>query len=211
MSSHSEKFILLDALNPEPRFLQLWFSHPDFDRSQQANVVLLNTDGTPLKLGGQGSVAGGSHEANPRNGNLGWKTWSLSPGEDTNIPARLTVQLRFTTGPLERVKEIAPDFSGMMSLEGDGQLNGLGQTVEGKAFVAFSVMSAQMQSRKMSAAAVTRAGRELSGSENLSERSDEKGLRVQRYEFDVPLAEVAKFIVGSRPVRTNEWPNVVLP
>ena len=152
-----------------------------------------------------------TQEPNSRNGNLGWKTWSLSPGDGPNIPARVTVQLRFTTGPLERVKENAPDFSGMMSLEGDGQLNGLGQTVEGKAFVAFSVMSSQMQSRTMSAQILTRDGRELSGSRQTSERSDGKGLRVERYEFDVPLSDVAKFIIGTRPIRTNEWKNVVLP
>jgi serine/threonine protein kinase len=198
-------------ITPEPRFIHLWLSHPDFGRSQQADLVLIDADGKPLKLGGQGSVAGGSQEPNSRNGNLGWKTWSLSPGDGTNIPASVTVQLRYTVGPLERVKDIAPDFSGMMSLEGDGQLNGMGQTVEGKAFVAFSVMSAQMQSRKMSAQVVTRDGRELSGSRQTSERSDGKGLRVERYEFDVPLSDVAKFIIGSRPIRTNDWKDVVLP
>jgi hypothetical protein len=26
-----------------------------------------------------------------------------------------------------------------------------------------------------------------------------------------PLADVAKFIVGTRPIRTMEWTNVVLP
>jgi len=51
----------------------------------------------------------------------------------------------------------------------------------------------------------------LSGSRQTSERSDGKGLRVERYEFDVPLSDVAKFIIGTRPIRTNEWKNVVLP
>jgi serine/threonine protein kinase/biopolymer transport protein ExbD len=197
-------------LNPEPRFLHLWFSHPEFGRGQDARVLLLDADGKPIKLGGQGSVAGGSQEPNPRNGHLGWKTWSLSPGDVMNIPARVTIQLRYTTGPLERTKNISPDFSGMMSLEGDGQLNGLGQTVEGKAFVAFSVLSAQMQSRQMSAMVITRGGRELTGSGSHSERSDGLGLRVERYEFDVPLSDVANFRIGSRPIRTNEWRNVVL-
>lgn len=197
-------------LSPEPRFLHLWFSHPDFDLSQQASVVLLHADGTPLKLGGQGSVAGGSQEPNSRNGELGWKTWSLSPGEGTNIPARVTVQLCYTAGPLERVQEIAPDFSGGMSLEGAGGLNGIGNTAKGKAFISFSVMSAQMQARRMSAVAITREGKVLAGSENMSERSDGNGVRVQLYEFAVPLAEVVKFRVGSREVRTNEWKEVVL-
>ncbi len=198
-------------LQPEPRFLHLWFSHPDFSRGQYAAVELLDTNGNALKLGGQGAVAGGSQDPNEWNGQFGWMSWTMSPGEGTNIPACIAVRLRYTTGPMERVKEVPPDFSGGMSLEGDGALNGVGQTADGKAFVAWSVDATRMRGRKMSATVVTKDGRELSGGANTMGRGDGAGLLAERHEFDVPLSDVALFRIGSRPIRTNEWSNVVLP
>jgi hypothetical protein len=37
------------------------------------------------------------------------------------------------------------------------------------------------------------------------------GVRVENFDFEIPLADVAKFIIGTRPIRTSEWKNVVLP
>jgi len=37
------------------------------------------------------------------------------------------------------------------------------------------------------------------------------GVGTEKFDFDVPLADVAKFIIGTRPIRTMEWTNVVLP
>ena len=37
------------------------------------------------------------------------------------------------------------------------------------------------------------------------------GVRAENFEFYIPIADVAKFIIGTRPIRTNEWKNVVLP
>jgi hypothetical protein len=34
---------------------------------------------------------------------------------------------------------------------------------------------------------------------------------VTRFEFTLPLADVAAFHVGTRPLRTNDWHDVVLP
>jgi hypothetical protein len=34
---------------------------------------------------------------------------------------------------------------------------------------------------------------------------------VAKFEFEIPLSEVEKFIIGTRSIRTNEWKNVVLP
>jgi hypothetical protein len=34
---------------------------------------------------------------------------------------------------------------------------------------------------------------------------------VAEFDFGVPLSDVAKFIIGTRPIRTMEWKNVVLP
>jgi hypothetical protein len=33
----------------------------------------------------------------------------------------------------------------------------------------------------------------------------------EQFEFQIPLSGVAKFIIGTRPIRTVEWKDVVLP
>ena len=200
-------------LDHEPHFLHLWFSHPAFTRNNFTELSLLNDAGNPIKLGGQSSVTGGFREATERNGNLGWAYWTLSPGETTNHPARVTVRLRYTMGPLERTQELAvtPNTSTSMSLEGGSQLNGMGQDVDGRAFVAIAVAAKKMSSRQFDAVAIAKDGRELPPAG--SERGGTIGgdVRIERFEFEVPLTDVTKFIIGTRPIRTNEWKDVVLP
>lgn len=200
-------------LNPEPRFLHLWFSHPQFSQAQWTDIVLLDQAGQPVKLGGQSSMACGSQEASERNGSLGWKTWSLSPSETTNIPAQVTVQLRYTVGPLERTQElkVVPNSSTSMSLEGGSQLNGVGQNVDGRAFIGIAVDAKKMVARQFDVVAVARDGRELSAAGVERSGTVGAGVRVESFDFKIPLEGVAKFIIGSRPVRTNEWKDVVLP
>lgn len=199
-------------LDHQPQFLHFWFSHPTLNRNSFSEISLLDDAGNPIKLGGQASVTGGFKEAGERNGNLGWSYWTLSPGEMTNHPARVTVRLRYTLGPLERTQELAvtPKSSTSMSFEGGSQLNGMGQDVDGRAFVAIAVAAKRMQARQFDALAVAKDGREISPAG--SERGGTVGsdVRIERFEFEIPLAEVAKFIIGSRPVRTNEWRDVVL-
>ncbi len=198
-------------LTPEPRFLHLWFSHPVFDRNQFTEFSLMDAAGNPIKLGGRGS-AGGSQEASHRNGQLGWKTCTLSPGDGTNIPPRVTVQLRYTVGPLERTQElfVTPKTSTSMSLEGGSQLNGVGQNVDGRAFVAIAVDAQKMKARKFGVVAVAKDGRELSPAGSGSGGTVGGGVWVESYDFEIPLVDVAKFIIGTRPIRTNDWKDVVL-
>ena len=98
-----------------------------------------------------------------------------------------------------------------MSLEGGSQLNGMGQDVDGRAFVAIAVAAKKMSSRQFDAVAIAKDGRELPPAG--SERGGTIGgdVRIERFEFEVPLTDVTKFIIGTRPIRTNEWKDVVLP
>lgn len=41
--------------------------------------------------------------------------------------------------------------------------------------------------------------------------AERAGVRVISFEFATPLAEVVRFRLGTRPIRRQEWPNVVLP
>ena len=67
-------------LNPEPRFLHLWFSHPDFRQWGFYDVTLFDAAGNSIKLGADGSTSSGAQDASDANGNLGWNYWALSPG-----------------------------------------------------------------------------------------------------------------------------------
>jgi hypothetical protein len=198
-------------LVPAPRFLHLWFSHPLFGQTSLNEVTLLNDSGEPIALGANGSMAGGAQDASEPNGNLGWLTYTLSPGEGTNIPARVTVRLRYTIGPLERTQEVATDYHGSMSLEGNSQLNGVGQNSEGKAFVAIAVDAEKMKSRQFGVFAATKDGREVEPAGSERGGNIGSGVRVENFEFAAPLADIARFRIGTRPIRTVEWKDVVLP
>ena len=197
-------------LSPEPRFLHLWFSHPIFDPSGMNEVSLLDERDEVIPLGAQGSVSGASEAADPENGDLGWFTTTLSPGAGTNLPSRIKVRLRYTIGSLEKTQEIpvTPNSRAAMTLEGNSLLNGVGQNVDGKAFVTIAVDANKLGARRFGVVAVTKDGRRLSARGSMGGNPD---LYVEEFDVDAPLADVAKFIIGTRPIRVMEWKNVVLP
>ena len=201
-------------LSPEPRFLKLWFSHPAFDGNSLGEITLLDDQNQAIPLAAGGSLSCSQQEANENDGNLGWQVETLSPGAGTNIPPRVTVRLRYTAGPLENTQDVpvTPNSSTVMSLEGGSQLNGVGQNVDGNAFVAIAVDAGKLKQRKFGALVVTKDGRELKASGGSTGGiSGGSGVRVESFVFDVPLADVVKFIIGTRPIRTVEFTNVVLP
>jgi hypothetical protein len=201
-------------LSPEPRFLRLWFSHPLFDQSSMVDkVTLLDDQNNVIPPGANGAMSGTAQEPNGQNGNLGWQVKALSPGAGTNLPHRITVRLRYTVGPLERTQELAVESKHhtSMTLEGDSQLNGVGQNVDGQAFVAIAVDAGRLKSRRFGVVAVTKDGHELTTSPSETSFAGDAGVSVAVFEFNVPLADLARFIIGTRPVHTMEWKDVVLP
>jgi serine/threonine protein kinase len=218
--TEAEELQWLKAIHPsgfggtsesQARFLKLWFSDPAFKQTVFAEVSLLDDNGHPLKPGAHGLSDCSWEGAGKQNGWLGWLCWSGIPEDGTNLPAHLTIQLRYTIGPLEETQEIEPDFNGAMSLAGNSVLNGLGQTAQGQAFVAIAINASQLKSRVFDVVAVSKSGREILP--HLSDRSGSggSGVGVAKFEFEIPLSEVAKFIIGTRPIRTVEFTNVVLP
>ena len=88
----------------------------------------------------------------------------------------------------------------------------------GWAFIGFSYDAAALPDRQMSAVAVTRDGRTLvwrgivaGGQSDGTGVVRATGVRVVQFIFPVPLADVAKFIIGTRSIRVHEWKDVVLP
>ena len=219
--TNAEELQWLKAIHPsgfggtfqsQARFLKLWFSDPAFKQTDFAEVSLLDDNGHPLKPGAHGLSDCSWEGAGEQNGWLGWRCWSGIPEDGANLPAHLTIQLRYTIGPLEETQEIEPDFNGAMSLAGDSALlNGLGQTAQGRAFVAIAINASQLKSRVIDAVAMAKSGREILP--HLSDHigSGGSGANVAKFEFEIPLSDVEKFIIGTRPIRTNEWRNVVLP
>ena len=199
---------------PAPPFLYFWFSHPLFNSTSHGEVTLLDATGNAIPPGAHGSIGSSTEAARHDTGNLGWLRYTLCPGERTNIPARVGVRLRYTVGSLERTQEVkvAPKTSASMSLEGGGQLNGIGQNVDGKAFVAIATDGGKLQARRFGALAITKDGRELiSSGGGVSGNAGGAGVQVADFTFDTPLADVSKFLIGTRPVCTIEWKDVVLP
>jgi hypothetical protein len=207
-------------LSPEPRFLQLWFSHPLFDEDSLDDVALLDVNGHAIPASARGNE--GNNFARTGHGQLAWRTKTFSKAYDlsgSNPPGRVTVQMRYTLGPLENTKEVLSNFRGVMPLEGDGMVNIVGQDPKyGWAFIGFSYDAAALPGRQMSAEAVTRDGRTLvsrgivaGGQSDGTGVERAAGVRAAQFIFPVPLADVTKFIIGTRPIRTMEWTNVVLP
>jgi hypothetical protein len=201
--------------SPAPRFLKLWFSHPALGANSLNEMTVLDTtlldgSGEIIPFGAGGNMFGRGLGANENDGQLGWWVTTFSPDMGARQLSQLTIRMRYTVGPLEHTQavEVVPKQSMNMTLEGNGQLNGIGQNIDGHAFVSLAYAPAKMKLRQFGVVAVTKDGRELrSGSGG---RSD-SGVRVEEFTFDLQLADVAKFIIGTRPVRTNEWKNVVLP
>src|SRR5437667_399895 len=144
-------------------------------------------------------------------GNVGWITQTMSVGEGDQIPRTATIRLHYTLGPLERQRQIASfqfNIRTGVELEGDGELNGIGQDADGKTFVAIAIDAQKSAGRRFGIIAVTRDGRQLESSPSMASAGATVG--IARFEFEVPLADVAQFRVGTRPVRTMEWKDVVL-
>jgi len=200
-------------LSPEPRFLKLWFSDPKFDLGSFSEVSLLDDQHQVIPLDARGGMCGSAQEGNESNGNLGWHVKTFSPGGGARLPARVTVSLRYAAGPLEETQAVpfTPHNATSMTLKDGSLLNGVGQNVDGNAFVAIAVHARQPGTWRFGVVAVTKDGRKLTTAPSENGFADGSGESVAEFEFGVPLAEVDKFIIGTRPIRTNEWKHVMLP
>jgi len=193
----------IEAGQRDPRFLHLWFSHPLFNQHGLNQVTLLDGSGLPIPLAADGARSSAPRAASKQTDDVSWLVCALSPGEGNQIPTSVTVRLRYVAGPLERQQEVAADYNGGMSLEG-GQLAGIGQDADGRTFVAMALNTQEDVPRYVGIVAVTRHGRELSATGRMTSGTAE------RVYFNTPLSEIVRFRIGTRSVRTMEWPNVVL-
>src|SRR5205814_7925322 len=148
-------------------------------------------------------------------GNLGWIAHTMSVAEGDQIPRTATVRLHYTVGPLERQRRIVPDQFNIrteVGLEGDSALNGIGQDVDGKTFVAIAIDAEKNAARRFGVIAITKEGRQLeSGTASGTDLAAAGAtVGIARFQFAVQLADVAQFRVGTWLVRTMEWKDVAL-
>ncbi|MEI6781664.1 MAG: serine/threonine-protein kinase [Verrucomicrobiota bacterium] len=202
-----------EASPSEPRSIQMWFSHPLFDGQSLVGVTLGDSSGTILPIINGGSTTG-RQTPDKDNGNLGWLIYTLNRGAGLDFPRVINAKLRYTYGRWENQREIPADFSGKLVFEDDDcQFMGIGQTGNGGSFIALGYGAKFSNRHQFGAAAVGKEGRkwEFAGSSMGGQWDDANKLLVERFIFRVALADVARFIIGTRPVRTMEWNNVVLP
>jgi hypothetical protein len=204
-------------LSPKPRFLVLWFSHPLLDQNTYVEPVLLDDQSKVIPYNmPAGSIPGGDARGQ---GLLGGCLFGCQYAvnlnlEATNLPPHLTVRLHYSiTGPLENLQDIPvqPSRSPVFTeFQPDWQILSIGQNVNGKAFITVGVDGGRMRGRRIGVMAVLKDGRELAASGGGMPYSDAK-INPQDFTVNEPVADVVKFRIGTRPIRTVEWTNVVLP
>jgi hypothetical protein len=192
--------------------LHLWFSHPLFHSLSEV-ALLDGADQSIIPPGDRWRAGSFLRAADADAGNLGWIAHTMSVGERDQIPRTATVRLHYTVGPLEHQRRIVPDQFNIrtgVELEGDSQLNGIGQDASGKTFVAIAIAAEKNAARRFGVIAVTRDGLEMEAITSTGDNSGGRAVSTARFLFDARLSDIAQFRVGTRPIRTMEWKDVAL-
>lgn len=190
---------ILDESKPDARFLTLWFSHPLFDRQSVGTITLLNAqDQTPLK---QPTKASSVRQYPPdQTTDEGWLIANVSPATFETSPASVIVQLRYTLGPWTSAGQlpIKTNYSEIMT---DGTaLSSPAQDAEGKAFVEANRKPRTGEEQQLDFVAVTHDQRRLKSTGKTVSSYD--GFTTERFQFDVPLAQIRVFEIRTRPFRS---------
>ncbi|MGE3313406.1 MAG: hypothetical protein AB7O66_25870, partial [Limisphaerales bacterium] len=200
-----------EAAKREPKFLHLWIRHPLLDRWSQTSLTVLETNGAPVVLGADGTVASSWRDRRIPGRSEAWQLITISPGEGSRVPRVVDLRLEYSIGPLANPQAFPPDFQGGMALAGGGQLSGVGESADGKSFVAMACDTTKAREATYLVQAELNDGRTI-GASGIDKSGPVGGLiRAERHTFDARIAEVRTFRVGRRPVRSVEWKAVRLP
>ena len=196
-------------LDPEPRFLHLWFSHPVFEYGMDCQLRLLDETGQPIPAD---HVTHGYRPPSTTYPNTAWNRWTLSPGSTpSKNPESVDIELRYTIGPLENEQLIVTTAETSQALdEGGARLSEIKQNGHGHTFFTISVNNDWNLTRSFAVRAVMKNGSILKSGKS-TERFKESTMTKETYEFSAQILDIEKFLIGSRPYRTNIWRNVPLP
>ena len=192
----------------KPRYLCLWFAHPDFDRKSVSKISLLQEDAkTPVSFP-RGDIATSPIPKSGETGGTGWITHTRCAGTMNSYPAKAIVSLRYSIGRWTFEKEISASFHGTMAIGDDGYVNDPGQDINGNSVIQINWDSDPVE-KKMTFdfVAIAKDGRriESNGQSNSSVGSSFS----QRFEFPILLSELRAFHCLKRPIREMSWPVVL--
>ena len=186
------------------RGMDFWFSHPLLESWDITEFEFLDESGVVATK--PSSVNGNWAETLRVPGRLGWSVKTLA----VDITHPLNFRLNYTVGPLERVQEhiVDPQSSGSTFRDGNTVITSVGQNAGGEAFLALAVDKATQGVCRFGVLAVTKDGGSIEGHTHSS--SGPGTPLVITFGFHIPIAEVAKFRIGTRPLRTVVWNDVAL-
>ncbi len=185
------------------RGMDFWFSHPLLESWHITEIEFLDESGVVAK--GLGGVDGQRVETFGAEGRLHWSI-KTTPAD---ISKPLNVRLNYTLGPLERVQEhiVEPGAMGSFFTDGNTVIASVGETAGGQAFVALAVDEATQSKHRFGVEAVKKDGAIIHHG-SWSGGSGPGRPNIITYQFGVPINKVAKFRIGTRPLRSVVWKNV---
>jgi len=193
------------------RFLHLWFSHPDVDRSTRVNVTFMDASGK--KIPGPGGVCSSYPRGMDRNKDeTGWTVTVASPGRaKDNIPKTVDMVLTYGLEPWETIGTVNAVLEGPVTV-GDYTVY---ETTEendsfrfgddkGRAVLRVSRVDVADPRTERDIIAVTLDGTEL---HYRGLTSDGKEVR---YWYDTPRSEIKLFRFRTRQMREVTLKNISL-
>ena len=195
-----------------PRFLNLWFSHPNIDKKSYHRIELFDSEGKSVPVHRLGLVSSKPYPPNPNTGDLGWIVCTLSPGSKGKTPETATIRLYYTAGPWSEGPPIRPDYEGELDFPGGATLFDIGENGFHKAFISIltnanAVMHPTVQ---LDFTATIESGRKMEHSTLMSGTGGRPSEITQERQFDVPLEIVKEFRSRWRRVREVEFKDVSL-
>ena len=187
------------------RGMEFWFSHPLLESWHVTEIEFLDESGMVVaRLGG---INGKAKETFGADGRLHWSI-QITP---VDISKPLNVRLNYTIGPLERVQEhiVEPNAMGSSFKDGNTVIASVGQTAGGRAFLALAVDESTQSRHRFGVEVITKNGTKIHHGSWMG-GSGPGSPNIFTYEFGVPISEVAKFRIGTRPLKSVVWKKVAV-
>jgi hypothetical protein len=128
-----------------------------------------------------------------------------------DVSRPLDVRLDYTIGPLERVQEhlVDPRHHGSTFSDGSTVITSVGQGADERAFLVLAVDENTQSKHRFGVEAVTKDGAIMQHS-SWSGGGRPGRPEIITFGFGVPIREVAKFRIGTRPLKSVVWKNVAV-
>ncbi|MEQ1751677.1 MAG: SdpI family protein, partial [Prosthecobacter sp.] len=190
--------------NGHDGWLQLWFSHPDFDSSSMPKLKLFSSSGLLQSearetLGPE--VKSGNNLVSSAVMRLTQKIQSLEL-----LPKKIRLVLRYSVGPWSNSEYLSTGLRGTIELRQPCQITAIGETEAGTSFVA---LTQRDDSRQFQCLAILKSGSVAEMDYSIY------GGGIQplnaKIEFTARLAEINYFEIRSRLIREVTFSDVVLP